>query len=84
MRALELIKEDGWGGMLTMHSLMFISAYEALRVFITNRASIKLLAHFGPGLFATGHPGTLQTTAFVLRREPDTRKWETQSAFISV
>jgi len=76
MRALELVKEDGWVGMLTMHSFMFISSYKELREFITSRAAIKTLAHFGPGLFATGNPGTLQTVAFVLRREPDTRKRE--------
>lgn len=74
MRALELVKENGWVGMLTMHSFMFISSYEALRNFITNQAAIKTLAHFGPGLFATGNPGTLQTAAFVLRKEPDTQK----------
>jgi hypothetical protein len=55
---------------------MFISSYESLREFITNQAAIKTLAHFGPGLFATGNPGTLQTAAFILRREPDTQKRE--------
>ena len=29
----------------------------------------EAVAHYGPGLFAVGNPGTLQTTAFVLRRE---------------
>lgn len=54
-----------------MYSFMFISSYEAFRNHITNQAAIQTLAHLGPGLFATGNPGTLQTTAFVLRREPD-------------
>lgn len=76
MRALELVKDDGWVGMLTMHSFMFISSYESLREFINSQAAIKTLAHFGPGLFATGNPGTLQTAAFILRREPDTQKRE--------
>ncbi len=71
MRALELAKGTGYVGMLTMHSFMFISSYEDLRKYITERASIRTMAHLGPGLFATGNPGTLQTTAFVLRREPD-------------
>lgn len=71
IRALELIKPAGYVGMLTMHSFMFISSYEALRKLITDQAVIQTLAHLGPGLFATGNPGTLQTTAFVLRREPD-------------
>jgi hypothetical protein len=71
MRALEMVKEDGLVGMLTMHSFMFISSYESLRGHITNQAAIQTLAHLGPGLFATGNPGTLQTVAFVLRKEPD-------------
>jgi hypothetical protein len=74
IRALELVKPTGFVGMLTMHSFMFISSYEALRQHITNQASIQTLAHLGPGLFATGNPGTLQTTAFVLRREPDLKR----------
>jgi hypothetical protein len=72
IRALELSKPTGFVGMLTMHSFMFISSYEALRNHITNQAAIQTLAHLGPGLFATGNPGTLQTTAFVLRRESET------------
>jgi hypothetical protein len=72
MRALELSTPTGFVGMLTMHSFMFISSYEALRNHITNQAAIQTLAHLGPGLFATGNPGTLQTTAFVLRRETET------------
>lgn len=75
-RALELANEHGYVGMLTMHSFMFISSYEELRNCITGQAAIQTLAHMGPGLFATGNPGTLQTVAFVLRREPDTRKRE--------
>jgi len=71
MRCLELINEDGYVGMLTMHSFMFISSYESLRNYRTNQASIETLVHLSPGLFATGNPGTLQTAAFVLRREPD-------------
>lgn len=69
IRALELSKPTGFVGMLTMHSYMFISSYEALRNHITNQAAIQTLAHLGPGLFATGNPGTLQTTAFVLHKE---------------
>lgn len=71
MRNLEFAQSAGYVGMLTMHSFMFISSYEALRKHITGQASIQTLAHLGPGLFATGNPGTLQTAAFVLRREPD-------------
>lgn len=71
LRCLELTEEHGYVGMLTMHSFMFISSYEQLRQTITSQAQIETLAHLGPGLFATGNPGTLQTAAFVLRREAD-------------
>ena len=68
-RCLELTSDSGRTGMLTMHSFMFISSYEKLRDLITNTAGIETVAHYGPGLFGVGNPGTLQTTAFVLRRE---------------
>jgi Eco57I restriction-modification methylase len=71
LRCLELTEENGYVGMLTMHSFMFISSYEQLRQTVDSQAQIETLAHLGPGLFATGNPGTLQTAAFVLRCEAD-------------
>jgi type I restriction-modification system DNA methylase subunit len=70
-RCLELAEKRGYVGMLTMHSFMFISSYEDLREDIRSRAAIETLAHCGPALFDVGNPGTLQTTAFALRKEPD-------------
>ncbi len=71
-RCLELAEEEGGHvGMLTMHSFMFISSYEDLRQKIRSQAAIRTVAHLGPGLFEVGNPGTLQTVAFCLRREPD-------------
>lgn len=69
-RCLELASDSGVVGMLTMHSFMFISSYEKLRNLISENAVLDAAAHYGPGLFAVGNPGTLQTAAFVLRREP--------------
>ena len=57
--------------MLTMHSFMFISSYEKLRSCLRERVRIETLAHLGPGLFAVGNPGTLQTATYVLSREPN-------------
>ena len=68
-RCLELASGDGLVGMLTMHSFMFISSYEKLRALITGNAVVEAACHYGPGLFGVGNPGTLQTVAFVLRRE---------------
>jgi len=73
-RCLELAKEDGRVGMLTMHSFMFISSYESLRASVRSDATIETMAHCGPALFEVGNPGTLQTAAFVLRREPDAQR----------
>lgn len=70
-RCLELADEAGLVGILSMHSFMFISSYEGLRGWITGRATVECLSHYGPGLFAVGNPGTLQTAAYILRREGD-------------
>jgi hypothetical protein len=48
---------------------MFISSYGNLRASLRERVRIDALAHLGPGLFAVGNPGTLQTAAYVLSRE---------------
>jgi len=70
-RCLELCRDGGRVGMLTMHSFMFISSYEGLRDKLKQEAIVETLLHTGPGLFSVGNPGTLQTVAFILRREPD-------------
>lgn len=72
VRCSELVNKGGLLGMLTMHSFMFIGTYENLRNKLVESYVTEVLAHFGGGLFAVGNPGTLQTAAFVLRREPDT------------
>lgn len=76
VRCKELLKAHGLLGMLTMHSFMFISSYEELRAKLRAEIAIETLAHYGGGLFSVGNPGTLQTAAFVFRREPDEKKRE--------
>jgi len=68
-RCIEFSGQHGRVGMLTIHSFMFISSYENLRSYIRERMTIGTLIHAGPGLFAVGNPGTLQTAAYVLSRE---------------
>jgi hypothetical protein len=74
IRCQELARQQGFIGMLTMHSFMFISSYEPLRDTLRQNVCVETLAHFGGGLFAVGNPGTLQTAAHVLRKEPDLEK----------
>lgn len=80
VRCQELLKDEGLMGMLTMHSFMFISSYEGLRDKLRRLVAIETLAHFGGGLFSVGNPGTLQTAAYVLRREPNEHQREEQVA----
>jgi hypothetical protein len=75
-RCKELLEPSGLMGMLTMHSFMFISSYEDLRAKLREDMAIETLAHYGGGLFAVGNPGTLQTAAFVFRKEPDEKQRE--------
>lgn len=70
-RCLELAGENGRVGLLTMHSFMFISSYEKLRNYIRERVIIENMVHAGPALFSVGNPGTLQTSAYVLKRETE-------------
>jgi hypothetical protein len=70
-RCLELARPGGRVGMLTMQSFMFTGGFEKLRRHLYDTAAIEWITHFGPGLFDIGNPGTLQTVAMVLRREPE-------------
>jgi len=73
-RCQEYTAPVGRTGMLSMHSFMFISSYESLRKKIRSQAAIETLAHCGPGLFDVGNPGTLQTAAYVIRKEKNEDK----------
>lgn len=70
LRSMELLRPGGRLGVLTMHSFMFTGAFERLRRELATQANVQTIAHFGPGLFDIGNPGTLQTAALVLRRKP--------------
>ncbi len=70
LRAMQMLEPGGRAGILTMQSFMFTAAFERMRREIAEGAMVETVAHFGPGLFAVGNPGTLQTAAVVLRRKP--------------
>ena len=68
------------------HALLHV--HQQLRGYARPRCAsevaIETLAHFGGGLFAVGNPGTLQTAAFVLRKETgDARRVKGTRACIS-
>jgi hypothetical protein len=70
LRALELLRPGGRAGILSMQSFMFTAAFERMRSKLCEQSNVETVAHFGPGLFEVGNPGTLQTAAIVLRRKP--------------
>jgi hypothetical protein len=70
-KSLEMLRPGGRAGILSMHSFMFTGAFERLRRQLARDAVVQTVAHFGPGLFDVGNPGTLQTAAMVLRRGGD-------------
>ena len=72
LRSLEMLRPGGRLGILSMHSFMFTGAFERMRRELGERAEVRTVAHFGPGLFEVGNPGTLQTAAVVLQRKPTT------------
>jgi len=76
VRCAELCSDSGRLGMITQQSFMFISSYEKMRTDLLNEFSIETMAHTGPRAFPEISGEKVNTTAFVLRREPDTRKRE--------
>ena len=78
-RSLELTREGGRVGILAMQSFLFTGAYQKHRSRIFEMAAVESLAHFGPGLFDVGNPGTLQTVALIARKEPDAGRRAAQS-----
>jgi hypothetical protein len=70
LKALEMLRPGGRAGILSMHSFMFTAAFERMRRQLAEQAQVQTVAHFGPGLFDIGNPGTLQTAAIVLQRKP--------------
>ncbi len=73
-RSLEMLRPGGSLGILSMHSFMFTAVFEKLRRELLELAEVQTVAHFGPGLFDIGNPGTLQTAAIMLDRKPSGNK----------
>lgn len=67
-RNLELAKGHGHIAMITMHSWMFLSAYDDLRSSLLSSSSIVTLAHLGPRAFDTISGEVVQTAAFCLKK----------------
>jgi len=71
-RCLELTKDFGRFGLLTVHSFMFGSSYEKLRENISTQAAIESGCHLGPrSEFEISNPNAQGFVAFTCRKGSD-------------
>ena len=78
MRCVELTDPLGLVAMVTQQSFMFISSYEEMRAELRKTVGIESMAHLGPRAFPNITGEKVNTTAFVLRREPEAANRERQ------
>lgn len=71
-RNVELTGPFGFVGMITQQSFMFISSFQKLREYVMQECVVETMAHTGPRAFDEIAGEKVNTTAFVLRREPET------------
>ena len=69
LRLLELCKDGGRVGMITMQSWMFLSSFEALRRKILEEKTILSMLHLGAHAFDSIGGEVTQTTVFVIANE---------------
>ena len=65
-RCGQMLKKNGFQAMITMHSWMFLSSFEKLRVKLLSKDTVSM-AHLGARAFEEIGGEVVQTTAFVLR-----------------
>ncbi|HBJ35661.1 MAG TPA: BREX-1 system adenine-specific DNA-methyltransferase PglX [Planctomycetaceae bacterium] len=68
-RSLELLRNQGFVGMITMQSWMFLSSYEDLRSALLSESTILTMAHLGERGFDSIGGAVVSTTAFVLTNQ---------------
>lgn len=79
LRCVELAAPLGRVAMVTQQSFMFLSSYADLRVELGQTTAMETMAHLGPRAFPNITGEKVNTTAFVLRREPDAGRREQQA-----
>jgi type II restriction/modification system DNA methylase subunit YeeA len=68
-RNFEFARNQGFVGMITMQSWMFLSSYEKLREFILKQKTILSMMHLGPRAFDSIGGEVVSTTTFVLEND---------------
>lgn len=69
-RSLELTLPQGYVGMITMQSWMFLSSYRKIRQRLLAEKSILAMAHLGTNAFDSIGGDVVSTTAFILLNSP--------------
>lgn len=67
-RCGEMLKKNGYQAMITMHSWMFLSSFEKLRVKLQQQTIVNM-AHLGARAFEEIGGEVVQTTSFVLSKK---------------
>ncbi len=67
-RSIELLLENGYSGLVTMQSWMFLSSYEKLRRIIVQQSHLTTLVQIGYNSFPELNSKVAQACAFVLMR----------------
>jgi hypothetical protein len=73
-RCCQLLGPSGRMGLVSQQSFMFISSYEKLRDFLTQRCFNEVMAHVGPRAFEEIAGEKVNTTLIVLKRCEDPRQ----------
>jgi hypothetical protein len=80
VRCVELTGAFGRTAMVTQQSFMFISSYEDLREVLRSSAAVEAMAHLGPRAFPSVTGEKVNTTVFVLRKEPSVQSRDQQAS----
>lgn len=67
-RCIDLTKDNGYTGMISIHSFMFISSCKKVRRDIIEKTLIECLVHLGPTFMDLSNPYAQQCAMYVLRK----------------
>ncbi|MGK7400277.1 BREX-1 system adenine-specific DNA-methyltransferase PglX [Salmonella enterica] len=65
--AFSLLKKHGFNAQINMQSWMFLSSYEALRIWLLDKKTIISMAHLGARAFSQINGEIVQTSAWVIQ-----------------
>lgn len=83
LSGISCLSTGGRLGMINMHSWMFLTSFEKLRVLILSKYSIDSLLHLGPHTFDELGGEVVQNTAFVLIKSADNEHFGTYYRLVS-